>query len=138
MTDKRALITVIGEQRGIIEKQKIVIDELNENYLKLNSKFDASEAKIEAANKILYEDDDPYFDNLNQHQHSVITKADRQVKRLRILFPRTQEQKEENPLCPYCGELTTRVKNCNNKPAYSCFKCKRVTSCSKDYLEAQK
>jgi hypothetical protein len=72
MTDQRTLKTIIGEQRGTIEKQKVVIDELNTNYLKLNEKFDslhddfilqseawqktidknkASEAKIEAANK---------------------------------------------------------------------------------------
>lgn len=33
--DKAAKL--IGEQRGIIEKQKLVIDELNDNYLKLAS-----------------------------------------------------------------------------------------------------
>jgi hypothetical protein len=53
-----------------------------------------------------------------------------------LLIPRKEPQKEENPLCPYCGERTTQVESWNDKPAYSCFKCKRIASCNKDYLES--
>lgn len=39
MTDQRTLKKIIAEQREKIEKQKIIIDELNDNYLKLNLKY---------------------------------------------------------------------------------------------------
>jgi hypothetical protein len=50
MTDQRTLKRIIGEQRGIIEKQKVVLDELNENYLKLNSTFETSDKMLGEAN----------------------------------------------------------------------------------------
>jgi len=40
MTDQRTLKKIIAEQREQIEKQKIIIDELNENYLSLNQKYE--------------------------------------------------------------------------------------------------
>ena len=40
MTDQRTLKRIIGEQRGTIEKQKLVIEELNDNYLKLDRAYD--------------------------------------------------------------------------------------------------
>lgn len=39
MTDQRTLKKIIAEQREKIEKQKIIIDELNDNYLKLELKY---------------------------------------------------------------------------------------------------
>jgi hypothetical protein len=53
MTDHHTLKRIIGEQRGTIEKQKAVIDELNENYTKLSLGFEHLADKIEAANKFL-------------------------------------------------------------------------------------
>jgi hypothetical protein len=60
VTDQRTLKRIIGEQRGTIEKQKLVIDELNENYLKLDAAYDEAAQtantyclKIIEANKIL-------------------------------------------------------------------------------------
>ncbi len=52
-TDVITLINQRAKLREIVEKQKLVIDELNDNYLKLNVKFEAEQAKVEAANKIL-------------------------------------------------------------------------------------
>lgn len=53
MTDQRTLKRIIGEQRGIIEKQKVVIDELNENYLKLSANFNVSDNLLGEANEEL-------------------------------------------------------------------------------------
>jgi len=40
MTDQRTLKKIIEKQREQIEKQKIIIDELNKNYFLLNKKYD--------------------------------------------------------------------------------------------------
>jgi hypothetical protein len=97
--------------------------------------------QIEAANKI--------FDQALDRNKYIAQPQDMKIRltfefgefeqlRNALLFPRKESQKEETPLCPYCGELTTQVESWNDRPAYSCFKCKRVASCNKDYLEERK
>ena len=44
--DSRSPLTIMGEQRGTIEKQKLIIDELNTNYLKLNGKLEDAQKEI--------------------------------------------------------------------------------------------
>jgi hypothetical protein len=64
MTDQRTLKRIVGEQRGIIEKQKLVIEELNENYLKLNKSFEESDNLLGKANDELTQYKEENYDNL--------------------------------------------------------------------------
>jgi septal ring factor EnvC (AmiA/AmiB activator) len=110
----------IGEQRGIIKKQKVVIDELNTNYLKLNEKFDslhddfilqseawqktinknkASEAKIEATNKALQinrETVEAWIDNEKRTGRKVSFTTENMISLIdqvsTILIPRKEPQ----------------------------------------------
>lgn len=106
------LTTIIGEQRGTIEKQKLVIDELNENYLKLNAKFDASEAKVEAANKLLDSEWMPY-------------QVQQRLKKV-LQIPRSDEQKLT------CDK--TREPPCHLEPSPElCAKCELNNYENKDH-----